>query len=46
MFKKFNSIENSYRKEQIAEVEKADLKRVNKGFGRVAADLVRVRLLQ
>lgn len=32
--------------EKLAGVEKADLKRVNKGFGRVAADLVRVRLLQ
>lgn len=31
---------------RLATVEKADLKRVNKLFGRVAADLVRVRLLQ
>jgi Rnl2 family RNA ligase len=32
--------------ERLTLVEKADLKRVNKGFGRIAADLVRVRLLQ
>ncbi len=32
--------------EQLTDVEKADLKRINKRFGRVAAGLVRVRLLQ
>lgn len=31
---------------RLTDVEKADIKQVNKLFGRVAADLVRVRLLQ
>ncbi|TXF90589.1 hypothetical protein FUA23_05710 [Neolewinella aurantiaca] len=37
---------NKENADRLAGVDKADLKRINKGFGREAANLVRVRLLQ